>query len=979
MPRARTLLLGFAGFVAIALLAIWQVPGWLNWTRYRATIEVLASATLGQPVAIQGPISLALLPQPVLSAASVTVGSGDPTGLSIHVDALRLRVALWPLIAGRVDARELVLRGPDLRIPWPAEPDVLLARPPPWLAAFAARIESGRLTIGQLAFTGIDATLATLETGALSAVGTAQFGGQDWHFTARLTAAGADGAAGLNVTLDGQGKANGLGASFTGQLSADGTLAGGIASRGPNLAVLLPGPPVPFRADGRLTVSSGLAVADELSLEIGGSPASGAVALRVSPQQRLDVALAASRLDLDAWLPVLLHAGTTIAGINVATGVDLSAEAAPFGGGTLQHLRAAFDLTADQLIVRDASALLPGDAMLHVSGRIARTDPAQPRFDGEASLHAPVFRTTLRWFNEGWPGLLPADLAINLPTGALERVQVAAHVLGGPGEVTLSRVAGSVDDAPIAGSLDFKRGEPPSIMADVVLDHLALDRWLPVRLMGLRELSRLSGGVDAELRLKIRAATVGAIAVEGVAVDAAFEAGALTLRRIEGSAEGVHVVASGTIGETGRVTEGTLSLSTTNAAPLAQMLPSAWRATPALWHGPVKLDVQAEGPPEGLALGIRLAMADASLDAHPVIDMRSSEWTGTVTLHHPGARRLLATLGIAERLGLVELPAWLGDGSLSLVAHLSGEPGRIAARSFDLTAASLHGSGKLVLDQTNSPLRVTGQISLDSLPLPWPSGYSDVPLPLAVLQGWQADIRVEIGRVLASAWPVLRGAGATVMLADGVLRIDQFVAKLGGGTLSGIGIFDGTAKPPALTVQVGLKDANITGPLGELPLNLPSGHADGRIELSASGYSPSAIVTTLAGRTSLRVTDGALSGFDLIRVKQAAAKPDHGAAATTTRDALMGGNTGFDRLDLGGTIAHGDLSLDAARMTSDAGVAEFTGVVGLASDTLDMRILLRPAIPDPPEIVLRLTGPIEHPNRLPELARLSRWLADRVP
>ncbi len=87
--------------------------------------------------------------------------------------------------------------------------------------------------MGRLAFTGIDATLETLETGALSASGTAQFSGQAWHFTARLTAAGADGAAGLNVTLDGQGKANGLGASFTGQLAADGTLAGTISEPRP--------------------------------------------------------------------------------------------------------------------------------------------------------------------------------------------------------------------------------------------------------------------------------------------------------------------------------------------------------------------------------------------------------------------------------------------------------------------------------------------------------------------------------------------------------------------------------------------------------------------------------------------------------------------------------------------------------------------------------------------------------------------------
>ena len=53
---------------------MWLVPQWLDWTRYRATIEVLASATLGQPVTIQGPITLTLLPQPVLTAAQVNVG-----------------------------------------------------------------------------------------------------------------------------------------------------------------------------------------------------------------------------------------------------------------------------------------------------------------------------------------------------------------------------------------------------------------------------------------------------------------------------------------------------------------------------------------------------------------------------------------------------------------------------------------------------------------------------------------------------------------------------------------------------------------------------------------------------------------------------------------------------------------------------------------------------------------------------------------
>src|SRR4051794_39725615 len=107
VTRVHTVMIVVVAGATLLLLAVWQVPQWLDWTRYRATIEVFASATLGQPVTIRGPISLTLLPQPVLSAAQVDVGGTGPTELSIHVDALRLRIALWPLIGGRVDAREL--------------------------------------------------------------------------------------------------------------------------------------------------------------------------------------------------------------------------------------------------------------------------------------------------------------------------------------------------------------------------------------------------------------------------------------------------------------------------------------------------------------------------------------------------------------------------------------------------------------------------------------------------------------------------------------------------------------------------------------------------------------------------------------------------------------------------------------------------------------------------------------------------------
>src|SRR5487761_2160647 len=178
MRLARAALTVLPILLATALLAAWLVPPQLDWARYRATIAQLATARLGLPVRIEGPVALTLLPEPVLTAGQVSVGDPAADGLLIRVEALRLRLALWPLLTGRIDARELVLHGPDLHIPWPTQPGMLSAQPPEWLAAFAAHVEDGRLSVGQFAVTGIDGSLSSLDTGALQAAATADIAGQ---------------------------------------------------------------------------------------------------------------------------------------------------------------------------------------------------------------------------------------------------------------------------------------------------------------------------------------------------------------------------------------------------------------------------------------------------------------------------------------------------------------------------------------------------------------------------------------------------------------------------------------------------------------------------------------------------------------------------------------------------------------------------------------------------------------------------------
>ena len=67
-------------------------------------------------------------------------------------------------------------------------------------------------------------------------------------------------------------------------------------------SALLPAPAGPWRATGRLTAAADLIAADDLAFDLGGQPARGAATLRLAPDARLDIALVAGRLDLDAWV-----------------------------------------------------------------------------------------------------------------------------------------------------------------------------------------------------------------------------------------------------------------------------------------------------------------------------------------------------------------------------------------------------------------------------------------------------------------------------------------------------------------------------------------------------------------------------------------------------------------------------------------------------------------------------------------------------
>ena len=980
--------------LALALLlgAVWIVPGLLDWNQYRGSIAALASSALGRPVRIEGDVTLTLLPQPVLTASRIQVAdAGDAVTLTAR--ELRLRVALGPLLAGQVDARELAVSGAELSLPWPPAPGALAQRPPAWLTGLQARLEGGRVAVGGLVLSGIDSTLVVdADTGTLSAAGTATVGGRSWRFTARLARPGRDGSAGLEWSLDGQGALRDTGGTFTGQVGAEGSLAGRVAGRGPDLSQLLPAPAVAWRAEGRLSAAGGLAVADELALEVGGSPAQGTVALRVAPEARLDLSLAAGRLDLDAWLPVLMR-GTTLP---IPTGLDLSAEAATLAGGTLRTLRGAFDLTRDGVGVRDVAVVLPGGAQLGLTGAI-QPGGRGARFEGAGSLVAPDLRATLRWLEPLVPGLLAAP-----PAGVLQRAELSGRILLDPEQFSLSDVSGALDGAPLTGGLGVRLGARPALAAGLSFERLLLDPWLPLP-TALAEpgaaagLARRFAGFDADLNLQVRQARWLGHELDRLVLDAKVEAARLTLRRLDAAVLGVQVGASGTVGEGGRVQEGMLELTAPDLGPLRGALPAGWERALPLLQGAGSARLQLAGPPDALAARLNLDLGDARVEAKPVLNVPARRWLGPVTLRHPGAPRLL------ESLGLRGADTWLGEGSLSLVAQVAASADRVALDSFDLVAGAARLGGQVAIDEWAGEPSVTGRVVAEALPLPTAQARSPDPLPAWALRGWRASLRVEAAQVLAGLTTLVRGGGANAALEGGTLRVTGITGTLeGGGTVGGAVMVDAAAEAPRVEVQAEVAGATLSASGAGMPFDLLSGTLDGRAEVRASGHSPAALLATLSGTTEASIQGGELAGLDLRRAGAALLAAGPAPPDAELRAALAGGTTPFERLRVAVTLDGGVATLGEAQLTGTDGQAALSGTVDLPSLSLDLRATVRPTLEQPagdasapgpstqgspaegshldaPELAVRLTGLARSPRRVPELAALVQWLADRPP
>jgi hypothetical protein len=690
----------------------------------------------------------------------------------------------------------------------------------------------------------------------------------------------------------------------------------------------------------------------------------GAVALRISPEERLDIALSASRLDLGQWLPTL----PALQDAALPVGLDLSADAAQLGGGTLRRLRAALDLSAGEATLREATALLPGEADLRVTGRMERAGPTVGAFSGALRFAAPDLRATLRWLDQ-----IGAIRLAALPPGVLRSATLSGALTAQDNSFIVHDMTGKIDGGPVAGSLRLVAGRQPWLEADLRTDRLALDPWLPAEPPGAGFAASLPEG---RLKLLARRAVLRGVAVDDLQLDASAQGGRLVGAALEGAARGARFRASGGFADGDRLADAHLTVNAADASSLLPLVPPEWRGAPELWAGPLDLDIAADGHLETLAVRAALDLDDARLEAQPVIDLMHRRWRGPVTLRHPGASRLLAAAG------LLPSARWIGEGSLALIGRFSGEPGRIAADSFDLVAGGMRATGALALDRSEAGPNLTGRVAAETLPLVLPDFSDTAPLPVDALHGWRASVKVEAGTLLAGQRPLIERAAALVSLDSGRLHLDQRDGRFAGGTLAGSADFDASGPVPSLVLDAALGGADAGALAGDVPVGPIAGRIDAELALTARGHSPAALLATAAGTLRVTATGGTLSGFSLGRMREAleAARGDPlPVTDAAVRAALAGGTSPFDSFRLEGRLEHGEFAVTSAALSGADGAANASGTIGLPSGLLDLHATVRPAVEDPPELGLRITGPADRPRQVPELTGLARWAGDHPP
>ncbi len=735
----QTTLLGLAIAIILALVAALVAPLVVDWNHYRAAIESEASRLTGLAVHVDGAIDARLLPSPSITLRDVAVGEPGQAP-QLRAGMLKLELALGPLLRGKVQASELRLIGPQLRLTIDRSgaldlPKLSPAFRPEALSISRFAIEDGRAVLSDAA-SGARFALKKLDfdgdvrsfAGPFSGEGGAVVG--DALYGYRIVGTAVDGGGGIKLRLNVDPTDRPLTSVFDGTLSFDRGVPhfdGTMALARPVGATLANGQRVvsePWRATAALRADPAGAALKDVAIHYGPDERAvvfgGTADLTFGPQPHLNADLAAMQVNLDramadpdltdrpplVALRNVLQAFAADAKLPLPARFGLSIGALTVGATTIESLHGALDFDRSGWRLDGVQFHAPGMTEVNLSGRFSGT-PQGFAFHGPAALTSADAGMLAAWLDGR-----DTDHA----AGAARALTANGDVTIASDRIAVDKLNATLDGEQVDGRFAYSwpaDKRPAQLDADLRAADLDLDaiRTFVASALGGDGLALPQ---EVTLALDIGRASFAGVEAKSIVTQLKFDAGRLQIDRLSiGDLGGAKLDIGGRIDELSSRPRGQVTLdldagaldglsniaakfAPRAAAPLRRL---AGRLAPAKVHAVLNVGHAASGGStaalsvNGDLAAMRLAITGKANGELSHLGAAAMQVDGRIDADDGSA--LVALLGLDRVIAVDQLP---GQLTLTAAGPLGGDirvDGKVGASGLD---AAVHGTLRVAGD-----------------------------------------------------------------------------------------------------------------------------------------------------------------------------------------------------------------------------------------------------------------------------------------
>lgn len=455
-------LLGLGLALIAAIVAALAAPLFVDWNAWRPEFEQRASALVGTPVSIRGPIEASILPTPAFVMRDVTVGDAEH-GTGLKAGQIRGILSLGALFRGAVEAEEIVLTKPLMRLALGADGRVIVKETGGTNNSFSVsrftidggtlviddRVNAKRFQVNDVAATGE----LQSRSGPLKLETSFAEDGKPRNNIWKLRASTGQFAGGKGKLRFSLTRADGL------AFDADGSLAlAGAPPRFEGKINLARQGALPWKLAANATASDLSLALDDLEVSFGSGETSAEFTgqARIEPLKRglIDAELSAKFIDLDrasgtknpniaAALAPLRETLAGFKGQPLSGKLKLSVAQLVAGGGNIRELVGLFSLHDGAIAPERFEARLPGRGAINVKGKPSRAGD----FKGQWTVSAEEPSALAEW-----TGLLPPDAV----GGGAFKLEGGVSLAGG--KMTLDPFLVSLGETKLGGSLVYEPG-----------------------------------------------------------------------------------------------------------------------------------------------------------------------------------------------------------------------------------------------------------------------------------------------------------------------------------------------------------------------------------------------------------------------------------------------------------------------------------------------------------------------------------------